>query len=259
MKSIIGLICLFLLNAFNLNAQTASKPVATHQFKLGKEDFLLDGKPYQIISGEMHPARIPREYWRHRIQMAKAMGCNTIAAYIFWNFHETTEGVFDFKSNNKDIAAFVKICEEEGMWVIFRPGPYVCAEWDFGGIPSYLLKIPDIKVRCMDPRYMSAATRYINRLAKEVVNLQVSKGGPILMLQVENEYGSYGNDKVYLETLRKIWMNNGFTVPFYTSDGPTAYMLDAGNIDGAAIGLDSGGNRRRFCPSQKTQSQCSSL
>ena len=251
MKSLAGLICLILLSALTLNAQTGSKPVATHQFKLGKEDFLLDGKPYQIISGEMHPARIPREYWRHRIQMAKAMGCNTIAAYIFWNFHETTEGVFDFKSNNKDIAAFVKLCQEEGMWVIFRPGPYVCAEWDFGGIPPYLLKIPDIKVRCMDSRYMSAATRYINRLAKEVVNLQVSKGGPILMVQVENEYGSYGNDKVYMETLRKLWMNNGFNVPYYTSDGPTAYMLDAGNIDGAAIGLDSGGNDGDFAQAKK--------
>lgn len=251
MKYILGLLCLFQWNAFTVIAQTSVKPALIHQFKLGKEDFLLDGKPYQIISGEMHPARIPRAYWRHRIQMAKAMGCNTIAAYIFWNFHETTEGVFDFKTNNKDIAAFVKLCQEEGMWVIFRPGPYVCAEWDFGGIPPYLLKIPDIKVRCMDPRYMSAATRYINRLAKEVVNLQVSKGGPILMVQVENEYGSYGNDKAYMETLRKLWMNNGFTVPFYTSDGPTAYMLDAGNIDGAAIGLDSGGSDADFAQAKK--------
>ena len=135
MKYILGLLCLFQWNAFTVIAQTSVKPALIHQFKLGKEDFLLDGKPYQIISGEMHPARIPRAYWRHRIQMAKAMGCNTIAAYIFWNFHEITEGVFDFKTNNKDIAAFVKLCQEEGMWVIFRPGPYVCAEWDFGGIP----------------------------------------------------------------------------------------------------------------------------
>jgi beta-galactosidase GanA len=123
-----------------------------HKFTLGKTEFLLDGKPMQIISGEMHPARIPQEYWRHRIQMAKAMGCNTISAYIFWNYHETTEGIFDFKTGNKDVAKFIGICQEEGMWVLFRPGPYVCAEWDFGGLPPYLLKIPDIKIRCMDTR-----------------------------------------------------------------------------------------------------------
>ena len=133
-----------------------SKGQLRHQFSLSPSDFLLDGKPFQIISGEMHPARIPVEYWRQRIQMAKAMGCNTIAAYIFWNYHETKEGVFDFKTDNHNIAEFIRICQQEGMWVLLRPGPYVCAEWDFGGLPSYLLKIPDIKVRCMDKRYMSA-------------------------------------------------------------------------------------------------------
>src|SRR6478735_12724002 len=132
-----------------------------HSFQLTPGAFLLDGKPFQIISGEMHPARIPREYWRHRIQMAKAMGCNTIAAYVFWNYHEQQEGVFDFKTENRDIAAFIRLCQEEGMWVLLRPGPYVCAEWDFGGLPPYLLKIPDIKLRCMDPRYMAAVTNYI--------------------------------------------------------------------------------------------------
>jgi beta-galactosidase len=162
----------------------------THDFSLGKNDFLLDGKPFQIISGEIHPARIPREYWRHRIQMAKAMGCNTIAAYIFWNYHESKPGVFDFKTENRDIAEFVRICQQEGMWVIIRPGPYVCAEWDFGGLPTYLLKIPDIKIRCMDKRYMDAVTGYIYHLSAEIRSLQCSTGGPILMLQIENEYGS---------------------------------------------------------------------
>ena len=170
-----------------------------HQFSLSKTDFLLDGKPFQIISGEMHPARIPREYWRQRIQMAKAMGCNTIAVYVFWNYHEPKEGVFDFKTENRNIATFIKICKEENMWVLLRPGPYVCAEWDFGGLPPYLLKYADIKLRCMDKRYMDAATRYINALAKQVQPLQCNNGGPILMVQIENEYGSYANDKIYLE------------------------------------------------------------
>lgn len=222
-----------------------------HQFTLSNTDFLLDGKPLQIISGEMHPARIPQAYWRQRIQMAKAMGCNTIAAYVFWNYHETKEGVFDFTSENRNITAFIKICQEEKMWVLLRPGPYVCAEWDFGGIPTYLLKYPDIKLRCMDKRYMAAATRYINALAKQVVPLQCSNGGPILMVQVENEYGSYANDKVYLETLRQLWIKNGITVPFYTADGATPFMLEAGHLKGTAIGLDSGGSDADFAAAKK--------
>jgi beta-galactosidase len=222
-----------------------------HNFSFSKNDFLLDGKPFQIISGEMHPARIPKQYWRHRIKMAKAMGCNTIAAYIFWNYHELSPGVFDFVSENRNVAEFIRICKEEKMWVLLRPGPYVCAEWDFGGLPSYLLKIPDIKLRCMDPRYMNAVTRYINRLSKEVLSLQCSNGGPILMLQIENEYGSYGNDKNYLLALKKLWLQNGITVPFYTSDGATPYMLEAGNINGAAIGLDSGTGDDDFAQATK--------
>jgi beta-galactosidase len=217
-----------------------------HIFSLSKNDFLLDGKPFQIISGEMHPARIPREYWRDRIRMTKAMGCNTIAAYIFWNYHEETPGKFDFKTGNHDIAEFIRICKEEGMWVMLRPGPYVCAEWDFGGLPSWLLKIPDIKVRCMDTRYMEAVSRYVTRLSAEVKPLLCTNGGPIIMSQIENEYGSYANDKTYLEALRKLWVQNGINIPFYTADGATPYMLEAGNIDGAAIGLDSGGSDEDF-------------
>jgi beta-galactosidase GanA len=219
---------------------------ASHTFELGKKDFLLDGKPFQMISGEMHPARIPVEYWRHRIQMAKAMGCNTIAAYIFWNYHEPAEGTFDFQTGNRDIVKFARICQEEGMWVLWRPGPYVCAEWELGGIPPYLLRIPDIKLRCRDSRYMVAVERYLTEMARLIKPLLVTKGGPILMVQIENEYGSFGNDKEYLEELRRIWLRNGIDVPFYTADGPTPYMLEAGNLDGAAIGLDSGSDEGAF-------------
>ena len=245
MKYLLSALLTFLIYS-DLSAQNK-----IHQFSLAKDDFLLDGKPFQMISGEMHPARIPKEYWRHRIQMAKAMGCNTIAAYIFWNYHETKEGIFDFSTSNHNIREFIKICQEEGMWVILRPGPYVCAEWDFGGLPPYLLKIPDIKIRCMDSRYMAAVTKYINRLSKEVAPLQCTRGGPILMVQIENEYGSFGNDKTYLETLRTAWLKNGINVPFYTADGATAYMLEAGNIDGAAIGLDSGSSDNDFDQAKK--------
>lgn len=217
-----------------------------HGFALGAGDFLLDGKPFEILSGEMHPARIPPEYWRHRIRMAKAMGLNTIAVYVFWNFHETREGSFDFTSPERDIGRFLRMVQEEGMWALLRPGPYVCAEWDFGGLPAYLLRNPDIKVRCLDPRYMTAVERYIHALAPVVKPLLVSSGGPILMLQIENEYGSYGNDRHYLERLREIWRENGVPGPFYTADGATPYMLEAGTLPGAAVGLDPGSNDRQF-------------
>ncbi|ACU62840.1 Beta-galactosidase [Chitinophaga pinensis DSM 2588] len=222
-----------------------------HTFALSKKDFLLDSKPYQIISGEMHPARIPKEYWRHRIQMAKAMGCNTIAAYVFWNYHEQEEGKFDFTSENRDIVAFIKMVQEEGMWVMLRPGPYVCAEWEFGGLPPYLLRIPDIKVRCMDPRYIAATERYIKALSEEVKPLQITNGGPIVMVQVENEYGSFGNDREYMLKVKDMWVQNGINVPFYTADGPVSALLEAGSVPGAAIGLDSGSSEGDFAAAEK--------
>ena len=212
---------------------------ATHHFELGRDEFLLDGKPFQIRSGEMPPARIPAEYWRQRIRMAKAMGLNTIAAYVFWNYQEPQEGKFDFTTGNHDIAKFFRICQEEGMWVLLRPGPYCCAEWDFGGIPPYLLKYPDIKVRCMDPRYIAAAKRYLEKLADQLRPLQVTHGGPILMLQLENEYGSYGNDRKYIGWLHDFWRSHGFDIPFCTADGPTDFMLEAGTWPGCAVGLNA--------------------
>jgi beta-galactosidase len=227
----------------------AQKP--KHTFTLGTTEFLLDGKPFQLIGGEMHPARIPAEYWRHRIQMAKAMGCNTISAYIFWNYHEAEEGVYDFSSGNHNISEFIKIVKDEEMWLILRPGPYVCAEWEFGGIPPYLLRIAGIKLRCMDPRYMAAAEKYIARLAQEIKPFLVTNGGPLLMLQVENEYGSFGNDRNYLSRLREVWKNNGIDVPTFTGDGPTTYMLEAGSLPGSAVGLDSGTSLADFALANK--------
>jgi hypothetical protein len=232
------------------SAQAAKPPVrrpaASHTFALGPTDFLLDGAPLQMLSCEMHPARIPAEYWQHRIRMAKAMGCNTIAAYIFWNYHEPEEGKFDFTTGNHDLARFLKITQEEKLWVILRPGPYVCAEWDFGGLPPYLLKDPELRVRSLYPRYMQAAERYMARLAEVVRPLLVTNGGPILLVQIENEYGSYGNDRNYMTRLRDVWTQNRIDVPFFTGDGPTQYMLEAGSVPGAAIGLDSGSNERHW-------------
>src|SRR3989304_6688883 len=164
-------------------ARAASGP-ARHTFALSPTDFLLDGKPFQIRAGEMHPARIPAEYWRHRIQMAKALGLNTIAAYIFWNYHEESEGRFNFATGNRDIARFIRIAQDEGIWVLLRPGPYVCAEWDFGGLPPYLLGDPNLRIRSLYPRYMAAAERYMARLAAVARPLLVTRGGPAQMGQV---------------------------------------------------------------------------
>jgi beta-galactosidase len=217
-----------------------------HTFEFSNSDFLLDGEPFQIIGGEMHPARIPAEYWRHRIQMAKAMGCNTISAYIFWNYHESEEGVYDFETGNHNLAEFFRIVKEEGLWLIVRPGPYVCAEWELGGIPPYLLRIPDIKLRCMDPRYMASAEKYIGKLAEVIKPFLVTNGGPLLMLQIENEYGSFGNDRNYMMRLKEVWAANGIDVPTFTGDGPTTYMLEAGSLQGSAVGLDSGSSPADF-------------
>ncbi|HLN21953.1 MAG TPA: beta-galactosidase [Bacteroidales bacterium] len=217
-----------------------------HTFKLGETEFLLDGKPFQIISGELHPARLAADSWRHSIRMVKALGCNTVSIYVFWNYHENPEGVFDFETGNRNIQEFIKIVQEEEMFLIVRPGPYVCAEWELGGIPPYLLRIPDIKLRSTDERYMAAAGRYITRLSEELKPWLVTNGGPVIMLQIENEYGSYGNDKNYLTRIRDLWQKNGINIPTFTADGPSEEMLKAGTLPGSAVGLDSGSENKDF-------------
>ena len=229
-----------------VRTQTPGPATGRHTFALGASDFLLDGAPFQIIACEIHPVRVPAEYWAHRIRMAKAMGCNTIAAYVFWNAHEREEAVFDFTTGNLNLAEFVRIAQKEDLWVLLRPGPYVCAEWDFGGIPPYLLKDPELRVRSLYPRYMQAAERYITQLARVITPLLVTRGGPVLMVQIENEYGSYANDRAYMFRLRDVWKARGIDVPFFTGDGPTQFMLEAGSLPGAAVGLDSGSNERHW-------------
>jgi beta-galactosidase len=192
-------------------------------------NFLLDEKPFQFLSGEMHYQRIPHELWRHRLQMAKAMGLNSVAIYMFWNFHELEPGKFNFEKRN-NVAKFVKIAQEEGLWVIIRPGPYCCAEWDFGGLPPWLLAKENIRVRCMNPDYIEAVDRYVRRWSEELVPLQSTKGGPILTVQVENEYGSYGSDKEYLRYIKNLLEEVGFEVPLFTCDGGSKYYLEGGSI-----------------------------
>ncbi len=194
-------------------------------FAIGQDAFLLNGKPFQIRCGEMHFARVPRAYWRHRLQMLKAMGLNTVCAYLFWNIHEPHEGQFNFR-DEADVAEFCRIAQQEGLYVILRPGPYACAEWEFGGFPSWLLKVPDIKLRTRDPRYLGPVKTYLKAVGKELAPLQVTHGGPILMVQVENEYGSYGSDKEYMGIVRDNLKEAGFDVPLFHCDGPSQLPRD---------------------------------
>jgi beta-galactosidase len=214
-------------------------------FRLGEKDFLLDGKPFRIMAGEIHYQRIPREYWADRLMKVKAAGLNTVGTYVFWNALEPEPGHWDFSGGN-DLAAFIRTAQRLGLWVIVRPGPYACAEWDFGGLPAWLLRTPNIKVRCSDPRYLAACEAYVLKIGEVVRDLQVHRGGPVLMVQVENEYGSYGNDRDYLFALMGFWAKAGIEVPLYTADGATPDMLEAGSLPGAAIGLDPGTSEKDF-------------
>lgn len=202
---------------------------ANHNFALGDSTFMMDGKPLQIISGEMHYTRIPEDMWRERIRMAKAMGLNTIGMYVFWNAHEMVQGQYDF-SGNKNIAQFVQVAKEEGMWVVMRPSPYACAEWEFGGYPWWLLKDKTLKVRSQDPKFMDAYRNYVLQLGKQLSPLLITHGGNIIMVQIENEYGSYSNDKAYLAQNEKIFREAGFDGVLFTCDGPS--QMAAGYLPG---------------------------
>ena len=217
MKPIL-LACLLVLCSLPLCAQTGVP--AKHVFTTQGDHFTLDGKPFKVLSGELHYERIPRAYWHARLKMAKAMGLNTIATYVFWNVHEPTPGHYNF-AGNSDVAAFIRAAHEEGLYVILRTGPYSCAEWDLGGLPAWLLKNPAsaATLRSNDPAFMVPAERWIDRLAKELTPLQIGRGGPILMTQVENEYGNYGSDHAYIEHLHQIFLKAGFTDSLlYTAD-----------------------------------------
>ncbi len=179
----------------------------------------MDGKPFQIISGAIHYARVPRAYWRDRLRKARAMGLNTVETYVFWNFQEPEPGVFDF-SGQRDVAEFVREAQGEGLFVILRPGPYVCAEWDFGGYPAWLLREPGMEVRTSNPAFIAAASRWFHHLGQELAPLQSANGGPIIAVQVENEYGSYGSDHPYMEQIHHLLLDSGFDkAMLYTADG----------------------------------------
>jgi len=203
-------------------------PSSRHTFTVSGKQFLLDGKPYQVISGEMHYPRVPRAGWRDRFRKARAMGLNTITTYVFWNVHEPRPGVYDFTGQN-DIAEYLREAQQEGLNVILRPGPYVCGEWELGGYPSWLLKDRNLVLRSADPRYIAAMRAWFTRLAQEIMPLLVRNGGPIIAVQVENEYGSIGDDHAYMETVKGALQQSGIASDvLFTADGPDG--LSAGSL-----------------------------
>ena len=193
-------------------------------------DFYMDGEKYTVLSGAMHYFRIPRAYWHDRLLKLKECGMNTVETYTCWNLHEPREGEFDF-SGNLDLDAYITEAESLGLNVIVRPGPYICAEWEFGGLPAWLLKYEKMPIRCYDETFLSKVKRYYNKLLSYVRPHLASNGGGVIMIQVENEYGSYGNDKDYLRAIADIYRENGMDCLYFTSDGPYQTMLSGGTLD----------------------------
>ncbi|GAB3416643.1 beta-galactosidase [Niabella aquatica] len=208
-------------------------------FETGNKVFLLNGKPFVVRAAELHYPRIPKEYWEHRIQLCKAMGMNTICIYLFWNIHEQKQGSFDFTGQN-DIAAFVQLVQKNGMYCIVRPGPYVCAEWDMGGLPWWLLKKDDLKVRTRDDSfYMQSVRNYLRQVGKILSPYQIQNGGNIIMVQVENEYGTWGNDGLYMTQLRDVLRTSGFDkVQLFRCDWSSNF--NNYNVEGVAGTLNFG-------------------
>lgn len=236
MKNLQRLLVLFVLFACNVLIFSQSKK-STFEIKNGH--FLLNGKPFSIHSGEMHYPRIPQEYWKHRLQMMKAMGLNAVTTYVFWNYHEESPGKWNW-SGEKDLNKFIKTAQEVGLYVIIRPGPYVCAEWEFGGYPWWLQNIKGLKIREDNDQFLAETQKYITQLYNQVRDLQITNGGPVIMVQAENEFGSFvaqrkdiplASHRTYNAKIVKQLKDAGFSVPMFTSDG--SWLFEGGSVVGA--------------------------
>ncbi|MDN4648486.1 glycoside hydrolase family 35 protein [Curtobacterium sp. PsM8] len=199
------------------------------RFAIGDTDFLLDGQPHRVLSGAIHYFRVHPDLWADRIRKAKLMGLNTVETYVAWNAHEATPGTFDF-TGGLDLGRFLDLVAAEGMHAIVRPGPYICAEWTNGGLPFWLFTDGTVGIRRDEPQFLAAVGRYLDALAPILVPRQIDAGGPIVIVQVENEYGAYGSDPVYLEKLERMHRDIGLTVPFTSVDQPMDSMLEDGSL-----------------------------
>lgn len=216
---------------------TAVQSAAAPAFTYDRNSFLLAGEPFVIIGGQMDPQRIPPAYWRDRLAKARAMGLNTIFSYVYWNLLEPRRGQWLRGEAGNDVAAFFRIAQEEGLKVVLRPGPYICGEREWGGFPAWLSRVAGMQVRSSNEPFMEAAESYLVRLAADLEDLQVTRGGPLLMVQVENEYGSYGEDHTYTQGLRDILLGL-FEVPLYTNDGGVDWTLRGGEVPGVLAEID---------------------
>ncbi|AZN39288.1 glycoside hydrolase family 35 protein [Paenibacillus albus] len=210
-----------------------------HSFSIEKSGFVYDGEPIRLLSGAMHYFRTVPAYWKDRLLKLKACGLNTVETYIPWNLHEPKEGEFHFEGI-ADAAAFVELAGSLGLHVIVRPSPYICSEWEFGGLPAWLLANPYIQLRCSHPAFLAKVDAYYDELIPRLAPLLCTNGGPIIAVQVENEYGSYGNDAKYLAHLKDGLIKRGIDVPLFTSDGPTDALLQGGSVPGVLSTVNFG-------------------
>lgn len=210
-------------------------------FEIKENGFFIDGKPFRLFSGAMHYFRVLPEYWDDRFRKMRAAGFNGVETVMCWNLHEPKEGEFDF-SGMLDIVKFINTAAKYGMYVIIRPGPYTCGEWDFGGFPTWLLKDKNLRLRCDNEKYMAKVEKYFKKVFSLLAPLQITNGGNLIAMQIENEYGSYGNDKSYLMHIEQIYRENGINVPLFTSDGNCNYMLSGGTLPHIYKTLNFGSN-----------------
>jgi len=200
-------------------------------FGIQGNDFIYEGKPIRLLSGAIHYFRVVPEYWEDRLLKLKECGFNTVETYVAWNVHEPKEGEFCFEGI-ADVERFVRLAGELGLHVIVRPSPYICAEWEFGGLPAWLLEDSNMRLRCFDESYLAKVDAYFDELLPRFEPLLCTNGGPIIAMQIENEYGSYGNDKQYLGYIRDGMRQRGMDVLLFTSDGPEDHMLQGGMVEG---------------------------
>ncbi|MEU0740449.1 beta-galactosidase family protein [Streptomyces sp. NPDC006134] len=208
-------------------------------FHTTPEGFVLDGRPLRVLSGALHYFRVLPEQWPHRLRMLRALGLNTVETYVPWNFHEPRPGTYDF-TGMADVGAFLRAAADAGLYAIVRPSPYICAEWENGGLPWWLLTDRSLRLRCSDPRYLAHVDRWYDELIPRLAAHQITRGGNVLMMQVENEYGSYGSDTAYLEHLADGLRARGVDVPLFTSDGPEDFMLQGGTLPGVPATVNFG-------------------
>lgn len=208
------------------------------EFTVGDEAFLRDGRPVRLLSGALHYFRVHEGLWAHRLGMLRAMGLNCVETYVPWNLHEPRPGEW---ADPEALGRFLDAAAEAGLMALVRPGPYICAEWENGGLPHWL---PPGRARTSDPEYLAHVERWFGRLLPQVVDRQCDRGGPVVLVQVENEYGSWGSDAEYLRRLARLLRELGVTVPLFTSDGPEDHMLTGGSLPGVLATVNFGSGAR---------------